>query len=118
MGFGYGQRCGRRLPADVTTFVGRADELAQVRRAFGQARLVTRVGPGGVGKSRTALRAAAALGEQFPDGIWPGWSGAAERRAAIRSTPSAVVATGLRRVVQERRAGWLPSSVGQPPAVP
>ncbi|MGW6360901.1 ATP-binding protein [Streptomyces sp. NPDC055092] len=70
MGFGFGQRRGGQLPADVTTFVGRADELAQVRVAFGQARLVTLVGPGGVGKSRTALRAAAGLGEQFPDGVW------------------------------------------------
>ncbi|MFE5029873.1 ATP-binding protein [Streptomyces sp. NPDC056656] len=70
MGFGFGQRRGGQLPADVTTFVGRADELAQVRGAFGRARLATLVGPGGVGKSRTALRAAAGLGEQFPDGIW------------------------------------------------
>jgi non-specific serine/threonine protein kinase len=70
MGFGFGQRRGGQLPADVTTFVGRADELAQVRVAFGKARLVTLVGPGGVGKSRTALRAAAGLGEQFPDGVW------------------------------------------------
>ncbi|MEU6661079.1 LuxR C-terminal-related transcriptional regulator [Streptomyces sp. NPDC046821] len=70
MGFGFGQRRGGQLPADVTTFVGRAEELAQVRGAFEQSRLVTLVGPGGVGKSRTALRAAAGLGERFPDGIW------------------------------------------------
>jgi predicted ATPase len=70
MGFGFGQRRGGQLPADVTTFVGRADELAQVRVAFGQARLVTLVGPGGVGKGRTAPRAAAGLGEQFPDVVW------------------------------------------------
>ncbi|NEB76894.1 LuxR family transcriptional regulator, partial [Streptomyces sp. SID14478] len=70
MGFGFGQRRGGQLPVEVTTFVGRAAELAQVQGAFGQARLVTLVGPGGVGKSRTALRAAAGLGERFPDGVW------------------------------------------------
>ncbi|MGY0018119.1 ATP-binding protein [Streptomyces sp. cg35] len=70
MGFGFGQRRGGQLPVEVTTFVGRAAELAQVQGAFEQARLVTLVGPGGVGKSRTALRAAAGLAERFPDGVW------------------------------------------------
>ncbi|MEU6992335.1 LuxR C-terminal-related transcriptional regulator [Streptomyces sp. NPDC046465] len=70
MGFGFGQRRGGQLPAELTSFVGRAGELAQVRAAFAYARLVTLVGPGGVGKSRTALRAAAGLGERFPDGVW------------------------------------------------
>ncbi|MFF1375687.1 ATP-binding protein [Streptomyces sp. NPDC058308] len=70
MGFGFGQRRGGQLPAELTSFVGRADELARVRAAFEYARLVTLVGPGGVGKSRTALRAAAGLGDRFPDGVW------------------------------------------------
>ncbi|MGW2225347.1 LuxR C-terminal-related transcriptional regulator [Streptomyces formicae] len=70
MGFGFGQRRGGQLPAELTSFVGRVDELTQVRAAFAYARLVTLVGPGGVGKSRTALRAAAGLGERFPDGVW------------------------------------------------
>ncbi|MEW2394265.1 LuxR C-terminal-related transcriptional regulator [Streptomyces venezuelae] len=70
MGFGFGQRRGGQLPAELTSFVGRVDELTQVQAAFGYARLVTLVGPGGVGKSRTALRAAAGLGERFPDGVW------------------------------------------------
>ncbi|MEV5612884.1 LuxR C-terminal-related transcriptional regulator [Streptomyces sp. NPDC052225] len=70
MGFGFGQRRGGQLPVEVTTFVGRAAELAQVQGAFEQARLVTLVGPGGVGKSRTAMRAAAGLAERFPDGVW------------------------------------------------
>jgi non-specific serine/threonine protein kinase len=70
MGFGFGQRRGGQLPAEVTTFVGRAAELAQVQGEFERARLVTLVGPGGVGKSRTALRAAAGLAGRFPDGVW------------------------------------------------
>ncbi|WP_329272536.1 LuxR C-terminal-related transcriptional regulator [Streptomyces sp. NBC_01451] len=70
MVFGFGQRRGGQLPVELTSFVGRTEELALVRGAFEQARLVTLVGPGGVGKSRTALRAAAGLGELFPDGVW------------------------------------------------
>ncbi|TGB16007.1 LuxR C-terminal-related transcriptional regulator [Streptomyces sp. MZ04] len=70
MGFGFGQRRGGQLPVEPTSFVGRTTELALVRDAFDEARLVTLVGPGGVGKSRTALRGAGALGERFPDGVW------------------------------------------------
>ncbi|MHB9753445.1 helix-turn-helix transcriptional regulator [Streptomyces sp. BYX5S] len=70
MGFGFGQRRGGQLPVEVTTFVGRAAELAEVRAGFDSSRLVTLVGPGGVGKSRTALRAAARSAERFPDGVW------------------------------------------------
>ncbi|MBW8485435.1 ATP-binding protein [Actinomadura parmotrematis] len=62
------QRTGR-LPAEVTSFIGRRDELAAIERALGESRLVTLCGPGGVGKSRLALRAAAALHGVFPDGV-------------------------------------------------
>jgi predicted ATPase len=50
------------LPAEVTSFVGRQQELARLTRLLGAARLVTITGPGGVGKTRIALRAAAACG--------------------------------------------------------
>ncbi|WP_433337327.1 ATP-binding protein [Spirillospora sp. CA-294931] len=49
-----------RLPAEPTTFVGRAEELALIRSTLRSARLVTLVGPGGVGKTRLAVRAACA----------------------------------------------------------
>ncbi|OIV36603.1 hypothetical protein BIV57_15690 [Mangrovactinospora gilvigrisea] len=57
------------MPAEVTGFVGRAAELVQVRALLADARLVTLVGPGGVGKSRVALRAAADTGPRFADGV-------------------------------------------------
>ncbi|QKW18640.1 regulator [Kitasatospora sp. NA04385] len=57
-----------RLPAEVTSFVGRAAELDALAGLVGRARLVTVTGPGGVGKSRLALRAAALLADGFPDG--------------------------------------------------
>ena len=47
------------LPADVSGFVGRSGELGQLAGLLGSARLVTVAGPGGVGKTRLSLRAAA-----------------------------------------------------------
>ncbi|MFI8931728.1 LuxR C-terminal-related transcriptional regulator [Streptomyces sp. NPDC053474] len=70
MGFGFTQRRGGQLPVERTGFVGRSDDLARVQEAFARAPLVTLVGPGGVGKSRTALRVAAEVMEDFPDGVW------------------------------------------------
>ncbi len=57
-----GGAAGRRrwqLPADVSEFVGRSDELARLSGLLAVSRLVTVTGPGGVGKTRLALRAAA-----------------------------------------------------------
>jgi predicted ATPase/DNA-binding CsgD family transcriptional regulator len=48
-----------QLPADVSGFVGRSGELARLADLLGTARLVTVAGPGGIGKTRLALRAAA-----------------------------------------------------------
>lgn len=58
------------LPADLTSFVGRADELAALTGPLAAARLVTVTGTGGVGKSRLALQAAARLQNRFTDGAW------------------------------------------------
>ncbi len=58
------------LPAEATSFVGRRRELAEIRKKLATARLVSLVGPGGVGKTRLALRIAADLGRGFADGAW------------------------------------------------
>ncbi|HZA84692.1 MAG TPA: AAA family ATPase, partial [Actinomycetes bacterium] len=56
------------LPLQLTSFVGREEELAEVERLLGQTRLLTLTGPGGSGKSRLALRVAAELLTRFQDG--------------------------------------------------
>jgi predicted ATPase/class 3 adenylate cyclase/DNA-binding CsgD family transcriptional regulator len=58
------------LPVELTSFVGRARELAEIKRLLPATRVVTLTGPGGIGKSRLALRAAHKLGRYFPQGVW------------------------------------------------
>jgi predicted ATPase/DNA-binding CsgD family transcriptional regulator len=59
-----------KLPAEVTSFVGRRSEVAEVRRRLSGSRLVTLTGVGGVGKTRLASRVAAEVRSAFPDGVW------------------------------------------------
>jgi predicted ATPase len=58
------------LPEDLTSFVGRRREVADVIRLLSASRLVTLTGVGGVGKTRLALRAARQARRSFPDGVW------------------------------------------------
>jgi predicted ATPase/DNA-binding CsgD family transcriptional regulator len=58
------------LPAEATSFIGRRHELAEVRKKLTEARLVSLVGPGGVGKTRLAIRIATDLGRGFRGGGW------------------------------------------------
>src|SRR5512138_298430 len=58
------------LPAQITSFVGREKEMAEVRDLLGAHRLVTLTGTGGAGKTRLALQVAAQHLDQFADGIW------------------------------------------------
>ncbi len=57
------------LPAQLTSFVGRQAEIESLREALGKNRLVTLTGAGGAGKTRLAVEVAAALAEQYGDGI-------------------------------------------------
>jgi predicted ATPase/DNA-binding XRE family transcriptional regulator len=58
------------LPAPISSFVGRASELAELTRLLQTQRLVTLTGAGGSGKTRLALAAASAVASDIPDGVW------------------------------------------------
>jgi predicted ATPase/DNA-binding NarL/FixJ family response regulator len=58
-----------RLRGELTEFVGRRAELALVRQALGSARLLTLIGPGGIGKTRLAIEAASSARRAFSDGV-------------------------------------------------
>ena len=58
------------LPAEVTSFVGRRQELREVKRLLTTTRLLTLTGSGGAGKTKLALRAAAEMSRGFRDGAW------------------------------------------------
>src|SRR5579863_631447 len=58
------------LPAQVSSFVGREAELAEVRALVGGSRLVTLTGTGGAGKTRLGLQVAAGLADGSGDGVW------------------------------------------------
>ncbi len=58
------------LPQQLTSFIGRESELAEVKRRLYKSRLVTVAGVGGLGKTRMVLQAGADLLDEFPDGVW------------------------------------------------
>ena len=58
------------LPALLTSFVGRSADVERLTEVLAEHRLVTLVGPGGIGKTRLALQTAAQLVGRYGDGIW------------------------------------------------
>jgi predicted ATPase/class 3 adenylate cyclase len=64
------QRTPHNLPQQVTSFIGRERELAEVAQLLARNRLVTLQGFGGIGKTRLSLQVAAEHLDEFPDGVW------------------------------------------------
>jgi predicted ATPase/DNA-binding CsgD family transcriptional regulator len=58
------------LPEEPNTFVGRERELVELHQLLYRTRALTLCGPGGIGKTRLALRLLASAAAEFPDGIW------------------------------------------------
>ena len=58
------------LPVLLTSFIGRAREIADARGLLSNGRLLTLIGPGGTGKTRLSLQVAADLLPSFADGVW------------------------------------------------
>ena len=64
------QRPAHNLPLELSSFVGREKELAEVKRLLEDTRLLTLTGSGGCGKTRLALAVASEMVERFEDGVW------------------------------------------------
>ena len=58
------------LPIQLTSFIGREQEIAEITRLLATTRLLTLTGSGGCGKTRLALQVAATLLEKFENGVW------------------------------------------------
>ena len=58
------------LPQQITSFIGRKNELAEVEKLLGGTRLLTLVGVGGIGKTRLSLQLAARAMDDYDDGVW------------------------------------------------
>jgi len=117
-----GRREGNRrtnVRAELTSFVGRDDDVAAVRELVTEHRLTTLVGPGGSGKTRLATETARTLIGDLPDGVWlvelaaigadgdvaqATLAGLGLRDALLGAAPSADAADGLIAAIREREA--------------
>ena len=83
------------LPVPSTSFLGRERELAEVVELLsrGDVRLLTLTGPGGTGKTRLSIQAAAEASDRFPDGIW--WVPLASLRDPMLVLSSVAQALGV-----------------------
>ena len=88
------------LPIEATSFVGRRQELREVKRLLATTRLLTLTGSGGVGKTRLGLRAAAELERGFPDGVW--FAPLASIQDPMLVSQAVFAALGA----QDQSAGW------------
>ena len=88
------------LPAPLTSFLGREQDLARVEKLLAEARLVTLTGTGGTGKTRLAMEAGARLVGRFRDGVW------LAELAGV--TEPALVAAQVMAALGVRQAGDVP----------
>jgi predicted ATPase/class 3 adenylate cyclase len=58
------------LPQQLTSFIGREREMAEVQQLLKSTKLLTLTGAGGCGKTRLSLQVAANLLEEYPNGVW------------------------------------------------
>ncbi len=102
------------LPAHVTPFIGREQEIAEVKRLLASSRLLTLTGPGGTGKTRLALQVAAECLSDYPDGVYfvalaslrDGLhiAGAIAEALGVNETPDEPLPRALQRVLKDKRA--------------
>ena len=95
------QEVSGNLPRDLTSFVGRQAELAEIAHLLGTAPLLTLVGVGGIGKTRLALRVAGDAHRRYAHGAWL-------VELAPLGDPSEVAAEVARALRVRERPGWSP----------
>ena len=97
------------LPLQLTIFVGRDLELADVKRLQGAQRLLTLTGASGVGKTRLALQAASEVQANYPDGVWFVPLAALQDPALLPRTVASMVGVGESRgqSINDTLAGFL-----------
>ncbi|MFF4778378.1 ATP-binding protein [Microtetraspora fusca] len=97
------------LPAELTSFVGRTRLLTTIRQRLHDSRLVTVTGIGGVGKSRTALRIAHLMRQEFKDGVWYADLARLQDAGMVQHTITASlgIADQSHRAGSETLAEWL-----------
>ena len=64
------QTVNHNLPVQLTSFIGRENEMQVIRQLIGKQRLVTLIGAGGCGKTRLSIEVAIQLIEDYEDGVW------------------------------------------------
>jgi predicted ATPase/DNA-binding XRE family transcriptional regulator len=101
------------LPLPPTAFIGRKREVEEVRAMLlrNEVRLLTLTGPGGVGKTRLALRAAEYAVDHFPDGVTFVSLGSLADPALVPSTLAVVL--GITESSGEPNVDWLIAHLGQ-----
>ena len=104
-------RVANNLPAQLTSFIGREDELAQVGRLLEEVRLLTLTGAGGCGKTRLAAHAAASVAASHPSGVW--WVELAPLGAGSSVSTAVLAALGLREHPSRSDADQLADRFGQ-----
>ena len=98
------------LPAQLTSFIGRKRERAEVRRLFLAARLVTVMGVGGCGKTRLAIQVASDMVAEHPDGTWLTELAALTDPALVAQAVAGSL--GVREEAERPLAATLPEAIG------
>ncbi len=93
------------LPSQLSSFIGRVDEITTVAGLLDGNRLVTIAGSGGAGKTRLALQVAAEVIDRYPDGVW--WVELAEIVDPDLLPAAIAGAVGVKADVGERAAAEL-----------
>jgi len=96
------------LPAEPNSFIGRERDLAELGAILGRVRALTLWGPGGIGKTRLAVRLAAMLAPSYPDGVWVADLADVEQAGDDqRLVPLVTAALGIRQEPDRRLADTL-----------